>query len=424
MLSIHARSSDTAPVVIHLQTEGCSAAGLIEFLSSTGMPIGTVDGYEAIRRCDYDLRSVAVVVVGDQLLDAPGMIALVSDHLADGGLDRLVLVMTARPLSFHQRLALSPLGNVRLFSVHDELRLVRDAIREWKRNRSTAGYRVLLVEDSRTDAYLATKYMERVGIEVMHIRSADLVLDAMHEFEPDVIVSDLHMADCNGAEMARVIRQDREATLPILFLSSEADCTKQMEALSSGADGFIRKPLLQEPFIQVLKSTIQRSVAVENRMRRDPLTNLLNRGQFMSNMRRMAGRGEQCSVAILDIDHFKKVNDTYGHPIGDLVICGLAQMLQDSLRSTDFIGRIGGEEFALLMPGCSSEDAARIIHRLREMFQSMNFSADQDVQFSCTISAGISSLGRDCLTAYRSADDALYVSKKMGRNRVTVSPKG
>jgi diguanylate cyclase (GGDEF)-like protein len=295
-------------------------------------------------------------------------------------------------------------------------------IRDWMRDRTMLGYRVMLVEDSKTDAYLATSFMQSIGLEVMHIKSAVEVLDAIESFQPDLIISDLHMPECEGDQMARIIRQDREATMPIIFLSAEGNSEKQLIALAAGADGFIRKPLHEEPFIRVLKSTIRRSVALENRMRRDPLTNLLNRVQFDTNMRRLSERGERCALAVLDIDHFKSVNDTYGHPVGDQVICRLAKLLEDGVRSTDFIGRMGGEEFALLMPDCSLENASDVINRLREQFSSIAFRSESGSEFSCRFSAGMVDLGGDFISAYKSADDALYESKKMGRNRVTVRP--
>jgi len=256
----------------------------------------------------------------------------------------------------------------------------------------------------------------------MHIRSAIEVLDAIESFQPDLIISDLHMPDCEGDQMARIIRQDREATLPIIFLSAEGNSDKQLLALAAGADGFIRKPLHKEPFIKVLKSTIRRSVALENRMRRDPLTNLLNRAQFDTNMRRLAERGEHCALAVLDIDHFKSVNDTHGHPEGDQVICRLAKLLEDGVRSTDFVGRMGGEEFALLMPYCDLDNALTVLDRLRVQFSNQVFRSEAGNEFSCAFSAGLVQLGSDFQLSYKDADDALYESKKKGRNRVTVRP--
>ncbi|MFO6992992.1 diguanylate cyclase [Pseudomonas aeruginosa] len=371
---------------------------------------------------DISVSEVPVLLVGNQVLDWPDSFNTLCGQLEHGGEDRLIIVMTDRAITFDERRRLSSLGNVRLTSVQDEPKRVRDLIRDWMRDRTMLGYRVLLVEDSKTDAYLASKYMAEVGVEVLHITSAVEVLDAIDAFQPDLIISDLHLPECEGDQMARIIRQDREATMPIIFLSAEGNSEKQLIAIAAGADGFIRKPLHKEPFIKVLKSTIRRSVALQNRMRRDPLTNLLNRSQFDSIMRRLSERGEVCALAVLDIDHFKKVNDTHGHPVGDQVICQLAKVLEDGVRSTDYVGRMGGEEFALLMPACDLANAEVVLNRLRERFAVVAMSGEGGAEFYCTFSGGMTTLGMDASAAYKKADQALYDSKKAGRNRVTVRP--
>ncbi len=407
---------------MYLHADECSAASTALYLAGLGMQVAEADLAGASNQRAVNVAEVPVLLMGHQVLDWPVSFSTLCGQLEAGGEDRLILVITSRPITFSERHRLSALGNVRLISVQEDSKRVRDMIRDWMRDRTMLGYRVLLVEDSKTDAYLASKYMGEVGVEVMHIRSAIEVLDAIESFQPDLIISDLHMPDCEGDQMARIIRQDREATLPIIFLSAEGNSDKQLLALAAGADGFIRKPLHKEPFIKVLKSTIRRSVALENRMRRDPLTNLLNRAQFDTNMRRLAERGEHCALAVLDIDHFKSVNDTHGHPEGDQVICRLAKLLEDGVRSTDFVGRMGGEEFALLMPYCDLDNALTVLDRLRVQFSNQVFRSEAGNEFSCAFSAGLVQLGSDFQLSYKDADDALYESKKKGRNRVTVRP--
>lgn len=418
----HSRSSDTAPIVMHLHADSCTASAAAKYLINLGIQVADADLCGSTHEPDVFVQDVPVLLVGQEVLDWPESFKTLAGQMQVGGEDRLIIVMASRPLSFGERGRLSGLGNVRLVSASEDLKRVRDMIRDWMRERTMLGYRVLLVEDSKTDAYLASTYMESVGIDVMHIRSAVEVLDAIDFFRPDLIISDLHMPECEGDQMARIVRQDREATMPIIFLSAESNSEKQLIAVAAGADGFIKKPLHKEPFIRVLKSTIRRSVALENRMRRDPLTNLLNRAQFDTNMRRLSERGGQCAIAILDIDHFKKVNDTHGHPVGDQVICRLAKLLEDGVRSTDFIGRMGGEEFALLMPDCNLDNACEVIDRLRRHFANLIFTAEDGNSFNCQFSAGLVALSADAASSYKAADEALYESKKMGRNRVTVRP--
>lgn len=407
---------------MHLHADKCAARETAVYLAGLGMQMADADLSGASSQRLVGVADVPVLLMGHEVLAWPESFNTLCGQLEQGGDDRLIIVMTSRLITFGERRQLSSLGNVRLVSVRDDPKVVRDLIRDWMRDRKMLGYRVLLVEDSKTDAYQAKKFMASVGVEVLHLHSATGVLEAIDSFQPDLIISDLHMPDCAGDEMARIIRQDREATMPIIFLSAESNSEKQQLSLAAGADGFIEKPLQEGPFIKVLKSAIRRSVGLENRMRRDPLTNLLNRAQFDTNMRRLSEQGSDTALAIIDIDHFKSVNDTYGHPVGDQVICRLAKLLEDGVRSTDFVGRMGGEEFGLLMPACSVEDAMRVLNRLRRMFGEQSFVGGASDEFKCTFSGGLVPLSADHQASYKAADDALYESKKMGRNRVTARP--
>lgn len=365
------------------------------------------------------LVSTLVVVGADVLSDEvvlPHLCRLASSDEAN----RMVLVVADEPLDFHSRLRATRMGSVRLFTRGDDYRHLRDLVRKRSRDDRIEGYRVLLVDDSRTDAYLASKYLSDEGLEVEHITDPTRVLDAIHRFNPDVVVSDLHMPDCTGAQMAAVIRQERDATMPIIFLSSESNAGNQLMALASGADGFVTKPLARAPFIAALKNILSRAADRENRMRRDPLTNALNHAQFMATARRMSGSATVCSIAALDIDHFKAVNDTFGHPVGDRVLITLAEMLSDGLRTTDAIGRLGGEEFAILLVGADATQAAEVVNRLRSAFADALFRVEDGNTFGCTFSAGVTQLGNSPADSMVRADEALYESKRAGRNRVTV----
>lgn len=417
----HSRATDKTAVLLHVYANDCTGSGAVRYLEGLGIRIDSVPAGEVAQWLE-PIQGETVVLLGEELLSDMPALAALADKLGGVTHQRLVIVVHSETLTFEQRLRLARLGNVRLFRTTDDLRLVRDLIRDWRRKDAMNGYRVLLVEDSRTDAHLATNHMESVGLEVRHIRDASLVLNEIESFQPDLIISDLHMPGCEGDEMARVIRQDRDATLPIIFLSSEADGARQLHAVASGADGFIKKPLNKEPFILAVQSTIERAQWRERQMRRDPLTGLLNRRQFERTMNRLAERGGECALAILDIDHFKQVNDRHGHPVGDQVICGLAGVLDNGLRSTDYVGRLGGEEFGVLMPGCGTADAVGIIDRLRAGFGCLDFNGATNLPFTCSFSAGVTQLSGCPADAYRLADEALYASKENGRNRVTVRP--
>lgn len=161
----------------------------------------------------------------------------------------------------------------------------------------------------------------------------------------------------------------------------------------------------------------------------DPLTGLMNRRAFDLRVHmeseRMDRGGGHLSLAIIDLDNFKAINDTYGHPCGDTVLRGLADILHESKRTYDVAGRIGGEEFALLLPGASPLRAKAMVERVLTTFAERKFHCERHTPFSCTFSAGIASMrSNDNISVARMtelADNALYDAKQSGRNRVHVS---
>ncbi|KZN20591.1 MULTISPECIES: GGDEF domain-containing protein [Pseudomonas] len=415
------RISDRGPQAVFLAGYGEQSSRVATYLIKMGMQLATFGHQQSIFEVMDVLTPAHMIVVGSCVLDDPEAIVAVRGFVGQEHSNRIIVLVADRELSFDERRAAASIGKVWLFGPQDELKHVRDLIRSRNAESSIDGYKVLLVEDSRTDARVAQKIMEAQGLVVHHIREPGQVLAAIQSFRPDVIISDLHMPGCKGDMMAKVIRQDRDATMPIVFLSSESNEEAQLMALANGADGFVKKPLHPGAFIVALKSIITRSLALENRMRRDPLTNLLNHGQFMETVRRCLAVAEPYALVTMDIDHFKSVNDTHGHPVGDRVLVSIGELLTDGLRASDFVGRVGGEEFSVLMLGATPEQAVMIMNRLRERFSRIEHANDNGQSFRCTFSAGVTSLAGSVGESLRIADGALYQSKREGRNRVTLA---
>ncbi len=166
----------------------------------------------------------------------------------------------------------------------------------------------------------------------------------------------------------------------------------------------------------------QRARQLAEMMTKDSLTGLLQHARVKERLdhelQRSERTGEPLSVVMLDIDHFKKVNDNYGHLIGDQVISSVANLLKQQLRKTDIIGRYGGEEFLLILPDCNQQQAFALVEQLRQSFASLPFSFDYH-NFHCTFSAGISQAKAtdDTDQLIDQADKALYSSKHAGRNQ-------
>jgi diguanylate cyclase (GGDEF)-like protein len=190
-----------------------------------------------------------------------------------------------------------------------------------------------------------------------------------------------------------------------------------------GADGFLTKPILPEDLINAVVVRAERTRVLRSLMMRDSLTGLLNHttlSQFLETSLAAAERhGVSLCFVMMDLDHFKRVNDNYGHPAGDQVLLALARILKQRLRGSDMIGRYGGEEFAAVLQGVSIIDAVRIIDQIREDFAALIFKAG-DRTFSCSFSRGVAGFPDFASPEQivQAADKALYASKSCGRNRV------
>ncbi|MHA5991728.1 GGDEF domain-containing protein [Pseudomonas aeruginosa] len=421
-----AAAETSGPVALFVPGFGVRAQELARGLQGMGAKVITLCHQIPFNPEDEaGIRRSSMLIVGDGVLNDPEAIPFISKIVMTSESDALVvLVVESCPLTFEQRRTATELGQVRILGLDDDIRNLRSLFRSRNRDIEIEGYRVLLLDDSRTDAYLARKFLTEEGLIVEHIQHPSQVLEALSRFRPDVLVTDFHMPEANGDVVASIIRQDRDATIPIIFLSRESNAEKQLLALSRGADGFVQKPLKRGAFIKALKSIISRSKGLESRMRRDPLTNLLNHGQFMASAATVLAEGPPSSLVLIDIDHFKSVNDTFGHPVGDRVLVGLAEVLTDSLRTDDYVGRLGGEEFGIVMVGANPSQAKMVVDRLRSIFTAIQFQSEDGTSFTCSFSAGVATLNVSVKEAHRAADEALYSAKRSGRDRVEIALLG
>lgn len=285
-------------------------------------------------------------------------------------------------------------------------------------------YRVLVVDD---DEMLAGHYAQTLiaaGMEASALSEPTRLLDALAEHQPEIVLLDLYMPGCSGIEALQVIRQDPQyVSLPVVFLSTETGLTQQQSAMEIGAEDYLTKPISDKNLITAVTVRADRFRALSMLIRQDSLTGLLNHIAFKLRLEgeldRSRREGQPISLAMLDIDYFKKINDTYGHPMGDRVIQGLAQLMSKRLRKFDILGRYGGEEFAVAMPNTQPVVAIDIMNELRERFGKLRFESGQG-EFTCTFSCGVAHalLSDTMASLVNAADEALYQAKRSGRNRV------
>jgi diguanylate cyclase (GGDEF)-like protein len=284
-------------------------------------------------------------------------------------------------------------------------------------------YRILVVDDSKAQAKYIENILNKSGMIPGVITDPMQILVALNDFQPEIIIMDMYMPGCTGMELARVIRQqDKFHSVPIIYLSAEDDVNKQLHAMSLGGDDFLTKPIDPKHLVATLINRGRRARSLLALMIRDSLTGLFNHTHTLYLLDLEINKAQQKSLplsfAMLDIDYFKKVNDNYGHPIGDRVLKSLSLFLKQRLRKTDHIGRYGGEEFAIVLPNTTERDAKIILNEIRERFSELPQPAG-DKTFNVTFSCGIAmSSIENSQSLCEKADQALYDAKRNGRNTV------
>jgi diguanylate cyclase (GGDEF)-like protein len=285
--------------------------------------------------------------------------------------------------------------------------------------------RVLIVDD---DVALSRAYaaaLEQVGMQAVVVNDPMQTLDAAGALGPDLIVLDVHMPGVTGLDVAKVIRQHPGYIgVPILFLSAAVDLNTQLAARSLGGDDFMMKPLQPIQLVSAVTSRGMRYRELRRLMEHDPLTGALNHSSIMDRLSQSVESarrgGGQVAFAVIDVDLFKRVNDRFGHPVGDTVLKALARLLKRRLRAADAVGRMGGEEFALVLPGSGAADATRIVDDLRSSYGRIRHFSTDGEEFSVTFSAGVAAFPAhvDARSLIEAADSALYRAKRSGRDRV------
>jgi diguanylate cyclase (GGDEF)-like protein len=287
-------------------------------------------------------------------------------------------------------------------------------------------FRVLVIDDEPEIAQYHALILENAGMVTRTTDQLETVLDVVGEFRPDLVLMDMYMPKCSGRDMSKLIRQVPDYVgLPIVFLSSETDRKKQFSAMSIGAEGFLTKPIEPDYLVTSVALRAERMRALRSLMMRDSLTGLFNHTaitQFLDSAVVNARRqNHTVCFAMIDVDHFKSVNDTYGHPVGDQVLLALARVLQQRLRQTDLVGRYGGEEFAVILHNVTLEKAEQIMQQLCKDFSKVLFHSG-DVDFSCTFSCGVAAFPqlKTMEILREAADKAMYQAKHSGRNCVVI----
>lgn len=308
-----------------------------------------------------------------------------------------------------------------------EVSQVVDMLDQLTHKRPSEPYRILIIDDDERLADYYAGSLRQAGMLTRIVQNPVEVLTALDDFRPDLVILDLYMPRCGGLELAAVIRQQKAyVSIPLVFLSTETNINHHLDALQVSGDDFLTKPIATQQLVASLTARVQRARVLRSFMVRDSLTGLLNHTTTIEHLYHENARAERLKAPLafvmIDIDRFKSVNDTYGHPTGDRVLKNLARLLQQRLRQTDIIGRYGGEEFAIILIGADAPNALRLMNEIRERFGQLRQQAD-NAEFYVTFSCGIADIKDFESPGAMSdaADKALYHAKRSGRNRVVLA---
>jgi diguanylate cyclase (GGDEF)-like protein len=288
--------------------------------------------------------------------------------------------------------------------------------------------RVLSVEDDPDQGEFVRSVLESGGYVVKVCRDPGRFEADVIAFRPDLVLLDVNLPGVSGYDLARFLRQNEaHAALPVVFLTGEGRDDARIRSVRAGGDDHLVKPVAPGLLLSTVTARLERARTLRALLSRDGLTGLSNHTAFLEGLRtawkrndRSPGRG--LALVSLDLDSFKSVNDRYGHPTGDRVLASLGALLRRRLRGTDLVGRLGGEEFGIVLEDLRGGEAVTLLNRLLDEFSKIEFAAD-DGAFRVTFSAGISCLATGMsLEAWRSsADEALYAAKRAGRSRVVLA---
>lgn len=290
--------------------------------------------------------------------------------------------------------------------------------------------RIIVIDDDKHFVDLIKYQLKDAGYDVEGISSDIILTSDIADYRPDLVICDLVMPVPGMDILQHVKSTPRLRQVPFIFVSAYHDHEHKIRAYLSGADDYLEKPLHFPVLRAKISGIFKRLEMIQDDIFRDPMTNLYNRRFLEHEMPRLVSfhqrHDQKLVVGILDIDHFKKVNDTHGHLIGDIILENFAQYVQEAVRASDYVVRFGGEEIVVILTNSDITGAKTTLERLLERLdqEPLYEDADNDLKIHISFSAGLSefpSHAQQPTDLLKMADEALYAAKSGGRHQVRLA---
>jgi diguanylate cyclase (GGDEF)-like protein len=304
--------------------------------------------------------------------------------------------------------------------------------------------KILYVEDDKLQAKITIEYLDKEGYDIIHVEDGKSAIKAAKTRPVDIIILDLVLPDMDGNKVSRWLKLDQDTkSIPIIMLTAKGTTMDKVTGLKAGADDYLSKPY-NEIELNARISASLRTKALQDELKEknrlleevleqletlsvtDPLTEIYNRRYFWNVLEKEFAKSVRFETPIacllIDVDHFKSINDEYGHSVGDYVLKEIAKIIKNCLRKVDTAARWGGEEFIVLLPETDKEHALNAASRILSEISGYAFKG---IRQKITVSIGIASIPGPAIDTPEKfieiSDSALYTAKANGRNRIEIA---
>lgn len=342
------------------------------------------------------------------------------------GLEQLPLAFMSIDAGLENRIAAAHAGGSLYLTKPLDPQRFAAAVRQLVALRDATRPRVLVLDDDPIFLALASAVLRSDGIAVSTQSDGLKVLESLQNTRPDLLLLDVMLPGFSGFDLCRMLRTTPEwQDLPILFVTATSTVEHRIAAFQAKADDFLVKPVVRDELLARVRVRIERARMMREKGYRDSLTGVLLRRAFVETLEARLSdcrrRDAKLSVAILDLDDFKKINDRYGHLVADRVLARLGALMTTRFRIEDVRGRWGGEEFVLGVAGEGAEMTHFLVERLLSELRAIEFAGDNGEVFRTAFSAGVATFPSDGATLdelMRSADRRLLAAKAQGKGRI------